>query len=278
MDINYGIGMLPNLAEHGDKIDQLILILHIFSLILFVGWGIFLAYCLIKFRQRPGHKASYQSATSKLPKYAEVAVVLFEVFLLVGLSFPIWGRYRNERPDPDKSVHVRVVAQAFQWTIHYPGEDGKFGPTQHKFVDEASNPLGIDKKHPDSADDFWTLNKMVVPKGVPVVADITSKDVIHSFAVPILRVKQDANPGLVTPVWFTAKEKATVSIVCSQLCGSGHSRMSGTVEIMEVPEFEEWVKNKKRPFKPKVSQTDFINIEAHSQQNAQASLAQKGSI
>ncbi len=250
-DPGYGIGLLPNWSDHGAAIDQLIMILHIFMVVLFVAWGIFLAYCLIRFRQRPGHKASYQSATSKLPKYAEVAVVLFETFLLVGLSFPIWSRYRLQKPDPEKALNIRVVAQAFQWNIHYPGEDGKFGPTRPELVNNAFNPLGVDKKHPDSHDDFWSVGTLYMPKGVPVVADITSKDVIHSFAIPVLRVKQDANPGLVTPVWFTSTQTGKASIICSQLCGVGHSRMSGKVEIMEPADFDKWVAEKKRPFKPK---------------------------
>ncbi|MCP5468445.1 MAG: cytochrome c oxidase subunit II [Deltaproteobacteria bacterium] len=260
-DIAYGVGLLPNWSEHGAAIDQLIKILHIFMIVLFVSWGIFLLYCLIKFRSRPGHKASYQSATSKLPKYAEIGVVLFETFLLVGLSFPIWSRYRLQKPDAEKALHVRVVAQAFQWNIHYPGEDGKFGPTRPELVNNAFNPLGIDKTHPDSYDDFWSVGTMNVPKGVPVVADITSKDVIHSFAIPVLRVKQDANPGLVTPVWFTATKTGKISIVCSQLCGNGHSRMFGRVQIQEPEEFKKWMAEKKRPFKPKEKKSENANLD-----------------
>src|SRR5262245_60462719 len=102
----YGFLMPPNWSAHGAAIDQLINIVHIFMFVLFIGWGLFLIYCLIKYRRREGHKASYESNTSKLPKFAEIAVVLFEIFLLVGLSLPVWSKYKQGFPDPKTALEV----------------------------------------------------------------------------------------------------------------------------------------------------------------------------
>jgi cytochrome c oxidase subunit 2 len=241
--------MPPDLSTHGAGIDQLIYVIHIFMVVLFVAWGIFLLYCLFKYRKRPGRSASYQSNTSKLPKYAEIGVVLVEVFLLVGLSFPIWSRYKRDFPDPKNSLEVRVLAQQFVWNIHYPGEDKKFGRADSQFMSD-SNPLGIDPKDPASADDFFTVNQFHFPVDKPVIAYITSKDVIHSFGVPVLRLKQDAVPGLTVPIHFAATRAGAFEIICSQLCGNGHSLMKGNMSADKPEDFEKWSKEQPRPFKP----------------------------
>lgn len=247
--IQYGYNMPPDFSTHGPGIDNLIHVVHIFMLVLFVAWGVFFAYCLIKYRRRPGHKASYESNTSKLPKFAEIAIVLFEVFLLVGLSFPIWSYYKQDFPDPKKSTEVHVVAQQFAWNIHYPGEDQKFGRADPKFVND-SNPIGIDKDDPNSADDFFTVNQFHFPIDKPVIAHISSKDVIHSFGVPVMRLKQDATPGLTVPIHFKATKTGAFEIICSQLCGNSHTNMKGYMTVDSPQDYEKWAKEQPRPFKP----------------------------
>lgn len=255
---HYGYLLPPDWSAHGAAIDHLIQVVHLFMFVLFIGWGAFLLYCLIKYRRRPGHKASYESNTSKLPKYTEIAVVLFEVFLLVGLSLPVWSRYKNDFPDPKKSLEIRVIAQQFVWNIHYPGEDGKFGRSDSKLVTD-NNPLGIDASDPASADDIVTVNQLHLPVDKPVIAHISSKDVIHSFGVPILRVKQDAIPGMSVPIWFVSKQAGTFEIVCSQLCGVGHSLMKGVVTSQKPEDFEQWMKAQTRPFAPQKAAQAKVN-------------------
>lgn len=247
-EIHYGILMPPDFSDHGAGIDQLIWFLHIFMIALFVGWGIFLIITLIRYRQREGHKAQYESSTSKLPKFIEVAVVLFEVFLLVGLSFPIWNKYKKDPPAENEALTVRVIGQQFVWNFHYPGDDGKFGKTSIKFVSDA-NPLGIDPDDPASADDFFSVNQFHIPVNKPIITQISSKDVIHSFGIPVLRVKQDAVPGMAVPIWFTSKYEGTFDIHCSQLCGVGHSLMKGIVHVDSEEKFKEWWDEQPRPFK-----------------------------
>lgn len=249
--IQYGYGLPPDLSTHGAGIDQLIWIMHIFMILLFVGWGIFFVITLIRFRSRAGHKASHQSLTSRFPKYVEVTIVLFEAFTLIGLSFPVWKYYKAEPPAQDEALTVRVVAQQFVWNIHYPGEDGKFGRTDIKLVSD-SNPLGIDPQDSASADDFFTINNFNMPVGKPVIAQISSKDVIHSFGVPVLRLKQDAVPGMSIPIWFTAKATGTFDIMCSQLCGLSHFMMKGIMTVQSAEEFQKWLMEQPRPFKQEV--------------------------
>jgi cytochrome c oxidase subunit 2 len=250
----YGWGLPIDISANGWQIDQLIIIIHVFMAILFVGWFCFFAYTLIRFRQRSGHKASHHVGHFKLPAYLEVGVALFEVVLLLGFSFPIWSQQKVVKPDEKDAVRVRVVAQQFAWNVHYPGVDGKFGKTDPALM-SSSNPLGLDKTDPSALDDISITNQLHVPTGRNVIVYLSSKDVIHSFTIPVMRVKQDAIPGHAGELWFQAKDAGDFEIACAQLCGLGHYRMRGFF-ISESPEkFEAWLKAQapKPPAVPKVA-------------------------
>lgn len=203
-------------SEHGGRIDHIIDILHVFMGILFAGWGIFFIYCLVRFRQRTGHAANYTLIKAKASKYAEIGVGIFEAVLLLAFSMPVWAEYKNSPPAEDKRYEVRVVGEQFQWDFHYAGKDGKFGQTDAKLI-SASNPLGLKDDDPNSADDIVTVNEFHIPVGKPIYLRLTSKDVIHSFAIPVMRVKQDVIPGMEIPIWFTANPKATSDSVREQM-------------------------------------------------------------
>lgn len=204
-------------SAHGHSVDSLINFIHWFMAALFIGWGIFFVYCLLRFRQRAGHKASYALPSGKASKYAEVFVGIVEVVLLVGFSIPAWARYKNDPPafandgkqhpsGTPMAVEIRAVGEQFAWSFHYPGPDGKFGRTRPDLVNPGeANPLGIDSSDPNAKDDIVSP-EMHVPQGKDVYVRISSKDVIHSFFIPLLRVKQDAIPGVQVPVWFNAEK------------------------------------------------------------------------
>ncbi|MCZ6683913.1 MAG: hypothetical protein O7B26_12095 [Planctomycetota bacterium] len=213
----YGLWAPPLYSAHGGSIDSLIDVVHYFMILTFIPWCVFFVYCLYRFRQRPGHKADYHPVKAKVSQYAEYAIVIIEAFLLVGLSMPVWADYKNEPPDEGKRTEIRVVAQQFQWNVHYPGADGVFGRTDAALVDEASNPIGLDKdSDPDAADDVVT-QEFHFPVGKDIYIRLTSKDVIHSFAIPTMRVKQDVIPGMEIPIWFKVDENATTDKLLKQM-------------------------------------------------------------
>ena len=222
----YGWGLPFNASAHGAAIDRLIYMIHGFMALLFAGWLLYLMIALIRFRQRPGRQAIYQIRHSKTANYLEVGVALFEILLLFGFSFPIFNHYRNLLPPKDQALEVRVVAEQFAWNIHYPGADGIFGRTSRSLINP-SNPVGLDRSDPAAADDRTVVNQLHVPVHKPVIVRLSSKDVIHSFFLPVMRVKQDVIPGQVIPVWFEAVETGKFEIGCAQLCGLGHYRMRG---------------------------------------------------
>ncbi len=98
---------------------------------------------------------------------------------------------------------MRVVAEQFAWNIHYPGPDGVFGRTDPKLITAGTNPLGRVPDDPAGKDDITTINQLHLPVNKPALIYLSSKDVIHSFFLPTMRVKQDAIPGQVIPIYFT---------------------------------------------------------------------------
>ena len=134
---------------------------------------------------------------------------------------------------------VRVVPEQFAWNIHYSGKDGKFGRTAPEFV-SADNLLGLDPDDPDGNDDFNAINNLHIVKDRPVIAHISSKDVIHSIKIPVLRLTQDAIPGQDIRIWFEATRNGTFDIACAQLCGLGHYRMRGQLTVQPEAAFQAW--------------------------------------
>ena len=239
----------PDLSKHGFAIDSLIWYVHLVMIALFVGWGIYFIYCLARFRQGGGRKASYEPAKGKIAKSVEVAVIIAEAVLLVALSMPAWASWKHDFPDRHHAITVRVVGEQFAWNIHYPGKDGVFGRTDPKLMNNTGNSLGIDMTDRHAKDDIITLNEFHIPVRTPVVVELTSKDVIHSFTINVLRVKQDAIPGMMIPIHFEAQDQGDrpdhrYDISCAQLCGLGHYRMQGFVYIDTPEQYEQWVKEK----------------------------------
>ena len=195
------LGLPIDASAHGPELDSLTEIVHWLMLVLFVGWGVYFLYALFRFRQSKNPVANYHGTKSKISTYGEVAVSIIEVVLIVGFAVPLWSARVDDFPDESDATVIRVVAEQFAWNAHYAGKDGVFGRTDIKLV-SAENPLGIDREDPDAKDDIFTVNNVNFPVNKPVIIYLSSKDVIHSFGLPLFRVKQDAIPGERIPLWF----------------------------------------------------------------------------
>ena len=243
-------------STQGPAIDNIISLVHWLMLILFVGWGIYFIYTLIRFRASKQPKADYQGVKNHYSTYAEVGVALIEVALLIGFAFPIWASRVNDVPNSLDSIQIRVVGQQFAWNIHYPGPDNIFGTTKVELVDEAENPIGLDRSDENAKDDVVTINQLHIPVNRPINVLLSTKDVIHNFKLPEFRVSQDAISGMEIPVWFkatmtteefletakgTAREGMGFEIACAQLCGLGHYRMKGYLTVHDDKGYGEWM-------------------------------------
>jgi cytochrome c oxidase subunit II len=253
---------LPALAStHGGQIDSMIGWVHVFMLILFVGWGGFYIYCLLRFRRSRQPVANYAGVKSHTSSYLEVGVAVVEAVLLFGFAIPLWAARVDRMPSTNEALLVHVTAEQFAWNVHYAGPDGVFGRTDIKLIDTQDNPLGLDRSDPAAKDDITTLNQLYLPVNKPIIVRLRSKDMIHSFGVPEFRVKQDAIPGLTIPIWFvpnvttaemrtrTGNPEFQYEIACAQLCGLGHYRMRGFVTVLSTDEFQKWVEGEETKLK-----------------------------
>ncbi len=229
----------PNVSANGGDIDLMIIMIHWFLLVLFVGWGGFILYCLVRFRQRPGHVAVHQPIEAKWNRWVEVGVCVAEALVLVAFAVPVWAKIKNDLPQQENPLMGRVVGEQFKWLFHYPGRDGKFGKTGAEFYAD-DNPAGLDFDDDDGVDDI-TVRGFHFPVGRPVVARLTSKDVIHSFKLPVMRVTQDVVPGMEIAIWFQAKETGRFQVGCAQLCGLGHYEMKADLVIESAKDFQKWL-------------------------------------
>jgi cytochrome c oxidase subunit 2 len=256
IDILHKLGLPINMSVQGAAIDEINAIVHWLMLVLFVGWGSFFIVSLVKFRASKNAKADYIGVKSHLSSLLEAVVAVIEIVILFGFGFPIWAARVTDVPSTYESVHLRVVAQQFAWNFHYPGPDGKFGKTRADLVDEQENPVGLDRSSDNASDDFYTVNQLHVPVNKKIRIDLTSLDVIHSFSLPELRVKQDIIPGMVIPVHFTAtmtsdeflkttigtkREGKSLEVTCAQLCGLGHYRMRGFFTVHDDEGYQAWL-------------------------------------
>ena len=231
----------PSASAHAADVDTVIVLVHLLMLVLAAGWGMYFVWVLVRFRRGRQPRASDRTASGRLALGIETAVVIAEATLLVVIALPIWYARTSAQPASGDAVAVRVVAEQFAWNVHYAGADGEFGATRLALV-SGDNPVGLDRSSLHGRDDIVVINQLHLPIGRPVVVQLSSKDVIHSFGVPAMRLKQDAIPGLLAPIWFTPTQTGTFDIACSQLCGLAHFRMRGVITVESAEAFQEFLR------------------------------------
>jgi len=238
---------LPVLAgENGRTVDELIIYVHWLMAVLFVGWAAYFVYALWRFNAKRHPKADHHGVRSHASSYIEVAVVIAELVLLVGFAIPMWAKAANvtKLPDYKDALTIQIVGQQFFWNARYAGKDGEFGRQDMSYVN-ADNVFGVAPDDAKGKDDVQVMNEIHVPVGKPIICQISSKDVIHSFKVIALRVTQDAIPGMRIPCWFKATQEGRYQINCAQLCGNGHSGMSsGFLVVESQAAFDKWLASK----------------------------------
>ncbi|MFV1986022.1 MAG: cytochrome c oxidase subunit II [Gemmatimonadota bacterium] len=207
----------PNFSTQGEVIDLLFWIIMVLTGTAFVLVEAGIVWFMIKYRTRDGRKAHYTHGSKK----AEIIWITIPALIIGALgiySGSVWASIRGSGTFPDGALTFSVVAKQFEWNITYPGPDGQI----------------------DTADDFTVRNQLHFPAYEPVIVRLRSEDVIHSFFVPELRVKQDAVPGMTIPIWFEATGTGEFQIACAELCGLGHYRMAAQVVIHERADFDAW--------------------------------------
>ena len=241
--LNSFLGQPPNASEHGFQIDHILEFSHWFMAALFIGWTAYFIFVLFRFRMRHHPVADHQGVRSGISTHREFSVVLIEAVLLIGFAIPLWAKRVNQFPEAKDAILVHAVGQQFNWTFHLPGPDGQFGRRDVYLVSN-TNPLGLDQNDPASRDDIVVGGELHVPVDRSVIIELSSKDVIHNFALPAMRIAQDAIPGSIIPMWFKPIKTGTYEVICGQLCGLGHYSMKGTLVVDSPADYQAWLKER----------------------------------
>ena len=200
-------------------IDGLFIAILIITGIAFVVVEGGLIWFILRYRQRPGRKAFYTHGNAR----AEVIWTAIPAVTMVALGVignHYWVQIKGRNSIPPNAYPIAIHAKQFEWQITYPGPDGRLG----------------------TSDDFTVRNQLHVPAGRAIVVHLSSEDVIHSFYVPQLRVRQDVVPGMDIKAWFEATVPGDYELGCSQLCGLGHYKMRARVTVHTQADFEAWMK------------------------------------
>lgn len=212
-----------NFTTFSQPIEKLFVYTSWTTFIFFIIMALALGVFMVIYRKRPGHTAYYTHGTSSANKGVRTTLDL-AVFISLDLVLMLasWRDPRNfiwKYPDGPEVVKIMVMPQQWAWNFKYPGTDGQFG----------------------TEDDIDTINDLRVPKGRPVYLQIKSKDVIHGFFIPHVRMQIDALPGVVTKFWFDATKTGDYEIACYHHCGTSHYKMKAFLKVLEDSDYQDWV-------------------------------------
>jgi cytochrome c oxidase subunit 2 len=204
-----------DVSTFGHEIDSLFYLIYYITAATFILVTVLMLVFLVMYREKEGRRATYSHGNTTL----EIVWTIVPAAILIVLSFmsvSTWAKVKRHAPETD--FELQVTAKQFNWEVVYPGDDRKFGTEDDKKFD----------------------NDLHVPVNKVVRIHLLSSDVIHSFFLPNLRLKQDAVPGRSILVWFEATKAGKYELPCAELCGFGHSGMKGWLFVHTPEEYKTW--------------------------------------
>ena len=212
--------MIEQASTYAADIDNIILLVGVL-----VGFwtiaaeGVFF-WLIWRFRAKPGVKSEYLTGSEKKIKrwitWPHALVLVCDVFIIIG-SIQVWYRVKQQLPDAESTV--RVIGQQWSWTFQHPGPDNEL----------------------DTTDDIFTVDELHVEVDRLYHFRLESRDVLHSFSVPVFRIKQDAIPGRVITGWFEANQTGEHDVQCAEICGIGHGAMAARIHIEDADQHAAWI-------------------------------------
>lgn len=214
--------LIPSAASYAPQIDGLFdLITWLMGFWFVVGQGVFF-YFIFKYRRKEGVPSSYIVGDSKNDKkliaWAHKLLLVMDI-VIVWFAVAAWYHVKQELPKED--AVVKVISQQWAWTFVHPGADGKL----------------------DTKDDIIKVDELHVQEGLTYHYLLTTKDLLHSFFVPVFRLKQDAVPGREITGWFKPTKTGEYDILCAEICGIGHGLMGARIFIESAPDHAKWIEN-----------------------------------
>lgn len=211
---------LPSISTYSGQVDNLfMLIFYVMTFWFFVGQFV-IFYFLFKFRRKEGVSSRYITGENKKEKkwikWPHLILLVCDIVMVI-FSCIVW--YNIKQNLPEAKATVKVISQQWAWTFVHPGADGTL----------------------DTNDDIATVDELHVQINTLYHFRLTTKDVVHSFSVPVFRLKQDAVPGREITGWFEATQTGIHDIQCAEICGIGHGMMVAKIIIETEEEHQQWV-------------------------------------
>jgi cytochrome c oxidase subunit 2 len=212
--------LVQQASSYAADIDGLImLILVLVGFWFLLAEGIFF-WLIWKFRAKEGQKSEYLTGKEKHVKrwvtIPHALVLVCDVFIIIG-AVQVWFNIKQQLPEAD--AEIRVIGQQWAWVFQHPGEDNQL----------------------DTDDDIFTTDDLYVENEKTYHFQLTSRDVLHDFSVPVFRLKQDAVPGRTITGWFHPTLAGTFDIQCAEICGIGHGVMAGRINVLDADDHSAWV-------------------------------------
>ena len=212
--------LLEQASSYAADIDGLVVLIAV----LVGGWFLLteavLFGLILKFRAKPGRKSEYITGKEKYLKrwisFPHALVLVCDVFIIFG-SVQVWYNVKQRLPEADSVV--RIIGQQWAWTFQHPGADNEL----------------------DTDDDIFTVDELHVEVDKTYHFRLESRDVIHSFSVPVFRLKQDAIPGRAITGWFQPILTGIFDVQCAEICGIGHGVMAARIFIEDASEHASWI-------------------------------------
>ena len=228
---------LTPLASNWSGMDETLLLTFWVTGGVFMAVGLFMVYCVWRYRYQKDRKSEYKPEDKKL-EFHLTWITAVGVVALLAPGLVVWNKFVTV---PENAVKVEVMAYQWGWNYRLAGEDGILGKTSIQNISD-DNPYGLDLNDPNGKDDLLVEDAdlhLQIDKPVKVL--LRSIDVLHNFYVPEFRAKMDMVPGMITFYWFTPTKTGEYEILCAELCGTGHYAMLGTVVVEEESDYSNWL-------------------------------------
>lgn len=211
-DLFFGISLPTKAAENTHLVDNLFNAVLVISIIGFFGLMGVMTFFIVKYHRSQNEKSAY------IPHNTTAETVWTIIPMIIFVAISVFGLFEYVKMNevPKNAYKINVTGFQWGWTFTYSKkEDGQI--------------VSFDKNE-----------LMYLPVDTPIVLEMTSRDVLHSFYIPSFRVKRDTVPGMNSYLTFTPTKLGDFNIFCTEFCGTSHSRMRGIVRVVSKERFEKW--------------------------------------
>lgn len=212
--------LLPQVSSFAQDVDTLWIVLSVIVWFWFMCAEVMFFWLIWRFRYQEGVPAQYVTGNEKhLKRWITVphALIILCDLVVIGGAMKVWYDIKQDLPEAD--LTVRVIGQQWAWSFIHPGPDGII----------------------DTDDDVKTVDELHLVEGKTYHFKLESRDVLHSFSIPVFRLKQDALPGREITGWFKPIKTGTYDIQCAEMCGIGHGIMAARVVIATPEQHQNWL-------------------------------------